>query len=164
MVLNWSCFVNFLPRKLVEQWFTWDHRLKERKVGCNELKKTKTRHLFCGEIWMNKMLFIHCLSRCVVFRGSFGSRVQIKNIYLYIYKPYYSPHFVSDHSINSCVSENCKNVKHGWVRGQTRQLETKQRSENLRWRELVKTVTTYNVFKTGVLLKESWDSHLNSAF
>lgn len=29
----------------------------------------------------------------------------------------------------------------------------KQRSENLRWEDLVKTVTTYNMFKTGFRLK-----------
>lgn len=125
--------------------------LRPSSKGRDAMKNKTTRHIFCGEIWMNKMLFIHFLSRCVVYKGIAG--VESAHINKYTYKPYYSPHFVSVHSINSCVSENCKNVKHGWVRGQTRQLETiktKRRSENLRW-ELVETVTTNNVFKTGFL-------------
>ena len=128
-LLKWSCFVNFSPSKLVEQQFTRDHQLEDAK------------HIS----WTDKTLFIQLL--CGVQGGGrwvkgallvSSARVHVQ--YVYAYKPYYSPHFISHHSINSCDSENCKNVKHGWVRGQTKttgdnQIETTEWESEMESRE-----------------------------
>lgn len=101
------------------------------------LKRNKQTKTISGEIWVNKAWFIHCLSRRVVFRCQEVCKRKEEEGCTYItYKPHYSPHCVSDHSINPCVSENCKSVKQGWARGQTGQLETNQNTwVSLRWQQ-----------------------------
>lgn len=113
----------FSPRMLVEQWFTWDQLIKCSSFMCSGVRVCVRGH--CSGV---KSANIYCI---------------MNTVYTHTYKPYYSPRFVSDHSINSCVSENCKNVKHVWVRGQTRPPETNIPNRMRIWgEEPLKTATT----------------------
>lgn len=119
---NWGCNVN-LPIKLLE---TRDYRKQTHSVSAvmPELQSATT----------NTNIHIKCMYSHIYY-------IYLLLIHTYI-NPTTHPRFVCDHSINSCVSENCKNVKHGWVRGQTRQLETNKTHKQGEWESEMRSCCT----------------------
>lgn len=74
-----------------------DKRLQEAKIQCGFCSDASTLECNYKYIYILYSIFIY---------------IYILLVHTYV-NPITHPHFVCDHSINSCVSENCKNVKHG---------------------------------------------------
>lgn len=99
----------------------------QKAAGDKRLQEAKTQCRFCSDAST-----LECNYKYIYILYNIFIYIYILSVHTYI-NPITHPHFVCNHSINSCVSENCKDVKHGWVRGQTRQLETNQTNKQGEW-------------------------------